>query len=251
MGHLEVLDSTFYQVSENVQAVRELFVQGLNGTNSNDEIDAMQREINERARTVIEIAENTKVINGSWEYIANSGSGGFAYNNFVQTGTKDSEGFRIDYNTDFLVMPVNPDGISINPENGNIRPTINQFVKAGTSLPNLRIPGASIGSHRGETTGSEVSQDFDEDALVQLDSMLSEIARMQSVYSADQKRLEEAYSYLEGQEISLNKSLSHFQDTDFAQETANFIKAQIQQQTAGSMVSQANAQAEFVLNLLP
>lgn len=36
-----------------------------------------------------------------------------------------------------------------------------------------------------------------------------------------------------------------------AKESAAFTKAQIRQQTAGSMTTQANAQAQLVLNLLP
>ena len=252
MGHLEVLDSASYQVNENLQAIRELFVQGLNGTNDTEEIDVLQREINERVRVVRNIAENTEVINGSREFIADSGSGGNAYNNYIQTGTQDQQGFTIDYNT-FPGAPYNPDSISFNPGTGPGRPAINfGLPTTGSSLIHLRLPGASIGSEAAESSGNpEVSQDYDPDGLANLDQIISNMARMQSVYSADQKRLEEAYSYLEDREISLNQSLSHFQDTDMAKESAAFTKAQIRQQAAGSMTTQANAQAQFVLNLLP
>ena len=56
---------------------------------------------------------------------------------------------------------------------------------------------------------------------------------------------------MEAEEISLNKSFSHFHDTDFAEESTNFAREQIRQQTAGAMYTQANAQAQFALSLLP
>ena len=253
MGHLEALDSATYQVTENVQAIRELFVQGLNGTNNTEELDALQREINNRVQSLRDIVNSAKVVNGSSETIARGYDSGnpFAYENFVQTGSQDNQGFTINYNSDSSLIPLNPDAINFWPGTGSGTPAINQGTTPGAELIHLRIPGASIGSWAGEITGSESNQDFDTDGLANIDLMISNITRMQSVYSADQKRLEEAYNYLEGQEISLNKSLSHFQDTDFALETANFTKAQIRQQTAGSMTAQANAQAQFVLNLLP
>ena len=210
MGHLEVLDSASYQVNENLQAIRELFVQGLNGTNDTEEIDALQREINARVQTLRDIADNTEVINGSYEFITKNGSGSLAYNNFVQTGAQDNQGFTIDYNSD-ASPPINPDSINMNPLGGPATPGINfNLNTTGNSLIHLRLPGANIGSYWGEEGNPEVGQVFDADGLESLDQMISNMTRMQSVYSADQKRLEEAYSYLEGREISLNQSLSHF-----------------------------------------
>ncbi|NQY79561.1 MAG: hypothetical protein HRT47_04540 [Candidatus Caenarcaniphilales bacterium] len=250
IGHLEVLDSAFYQVGDNLQAIRELFVQGLNGTNDTEEIDAIQREINARVKTLQDISDFTKVVNGSNEYIAFGGEGATAYQNYVQIGTNDSEGININY--DIGNTTSSPDGVSTNPGWGNFRSSINAFVVSGTSLLNLRLPGASVGSYYSESTGNaEQAQDFDSDGLANLDLMIGNMGRMQSVYAADQEYLQEMYSSLEGKEISLNKSLSHFQDTDFALETANFTKTQIKQQSAGAMLTQANAQAQFVLNLLP
>lgn len=46
MGHMEVAEGGLLQSLENVQRIRELMVQGLNGTNSVEEKNMLQREIN-------------------------------------------------------------------------------------------------------------------------------------------------------------------------------------------------------------
>ena len=50
IGHMEVAEGGLLKSLENVQRVRELMVQGLNGTNSVEEKNMLQREINEIVR---------------------------------------------------------------------------------------------------------------------------------------------------------------------------------------------------------
>jgi flagellin len=44
---------------ENVQRIRELFAQGLNGTNSANELNAIQNEVNTRIENIRDIFVNT------------------------------------------------------------------------------------------------------------------------------------------------------------------------------------------------
>ncbi|NQY79632.1 MAG: hypothetical protein HRT47_04900 [Candidatus Caenarcaniphilales bacterium] len=64
------------------------------------------------------------------------------------------------------------------------------------------------------------------------------ISRLNSIIKKDQK-------------IEFSKYKSQVNDTDMAKESAKFTSNQIQQQTSVSMVTQANAQAQFLLSLLP
>ncbi|NQY81130.1 MAG: hypothetical protein HRT47_12560 [Candidatus Caenarcaniphilales bacterium] len=73
---------------------------------------------------------------------------------------------------------------------------------------------------------------------------------MNRVIEAKSSFFKAKYEALE-EEISVNESMSHFQDADFAEESTKVTKAQIQQQTASAMYTQANAQAQFTLSLLP
>ncbi len=100
-GHLDVLYGAFEATFDNIQRIRELFIQGINGTNSVDEKNALQREINEIIEFQDNLARNTKVINGSLDVITTGGGSDTSfpgYINFVQTGANDSEGFTMDYN---------------------------------------------------------------------------------------------------------------------------------------------------------
>lgn len=46
-------------VQENLQRIRELVVQSASGTNSSDELDAIQREINSLVTTIDDIGDDT------------------------------------------------------------------------------------------------------------------------------------------------------------------------------------------------
>ena len=132
------------------------------------------------------------------------------------------------------------------------------------SLIALKIPGASVEPDTlalfqipdnaprqddGEF-GTNPTQE-NTDTLEHLDTMISNVTRISSIIDSEMVALKSRYEYLESKEISLNESQSHFSDTDFAEESTAFTREQIRQQTAGAMYTQANAQAQFALSLLP
>ncbi|NQY79259.1 MAG: flagellin [Candidatus Caenarcaniphilales bacterium] len=61
MGHMEVAEGGLLQSLENVQRIRELMVQGLNGTNSVEEKNMLQREINAIVEAQIFLANETRL----------------------------------------------------------------------------------------------------------------------------------------------------------------------------------------------
>ena len=81
--------------------------------------------------------------------------------------------------------------------------------------------------------------------------MFENMSRMNAVVNAEYSYLQAKFDQLEAEKISLSESQSHFMDTDFAEESTAFAREQLRQQTAGAMYSQANAQAQFALSLLP
>ena len=56
---VQTLEGSIQIVQENFQRIRELMVQATNGTNGQNELDAMQREINELINTAQDITEGT------------------------------------------------------------------------------------------------------------------------------------------------------------------------------------------------
>ncbi len=157
MGHMEAASGAIQKSVDNVQRIRELFVQGLNGTNSVDEKDALQREINELLEAQFNIILSTKVNAGSEEseYITATYMPDFQvygdFNPFLdsgyienfQVGVSDDDSYTVD-----LRGAIVDDGIGLMPGafsnslsglNANQGPAID-----GNNLHYLTIPGASI-----------------------------------------------------------------------------------------------------------
>ena len=60
-----------------------------------------------------------------------------------------------------------------------------------------------------------------------------------------------AFDKLEADKISYSGFQSQIQDTDYAKTASDLTRNQIQKESAASVLTQANAQMGFVLNLLP
>jgi flagellin-like hook-associated protein FlgL len=112
-------------------------------------------------------------------------------------------------------------------------------------LMQYKIPGATVQPYFGDGPPN------DTDDLTDLDNAIKNISRSISIVAGLKSRFEEKFKYLDDKKIASKTSLSHYQDTDFALETSEFTQAKIKQQTASSMLTQSNAQAQLALNLLP
>ncbi len=74
---------------------------------------------------------------------------------------------------------------------------------------------------------------------------------MMCTVNAKRTFFQEQFDFLEEQKFGYTNMQSQLQDTDFTTESTKFAKAQIKQQTASSMLSQANGQSQLALSLLP
>ena len=270
LGHFDLLSGGVEQSYDNLQKIRELFVQGINGTNSVEEKDAIQREIVELVRAQQFLGEETRAI---MEVSPGAGSGGappvgFQYDGddilnhgyyaTHQIGPNDSNSELMAFS--FMKEPTLVPPFELNETqigfttglgalNSGTDPVNPLIVDVENYLVNFKIPGASVDALvSDDNSGAGVA---DNDSLAMLDTMIANVSDMNGIIQSRRKFFEEHFTKLEGEKIALNKSLSHFQDTDIAEESTALIKEQIRQQSAGSMVTQANAQAQFALSLLP
>jgi flagellin len=83
-----------------------------------------------------------------------------------------------------------------------------------------------------------------------VDNDITTVATMRSVLGATQNRLDNAIGNLQTSSSNLAESRSRIIDTDYAAETAQLTKNQIQQQAATAMLAQANQMPNAVLSLL-
>ncbi len=87
-------------------------------------------------------------------------------------------------------------------------------------------------------------------ALNKIDSMMSKITKKQTELGATSNILNSTMEYQQVQSISKISTNSVIKDADFAEESSNYIKSQILQQTTSSLLSTANQNPNIALMLI-
>jgi flagellin len=114
------------------------------------------------------------------------------------------------------------------------------------TLSQFTVGSANVATRSG-TTATAASTN----ALLSLDSMINNVSRMRSQVGAYENSLGSNMDYLDRYAENLRGARSRVQDVDVAAESADTSRAQILQQSAATMLSQANATPQIALNLLP
>ena len=94
------------------------------------------------------------------------------------------------------------------------------------------------------------SQTGADSAISVIDGAIERISSMRSDLGAVENRLEHTVSNLMNISENTESARSRIQDADFAAESAKLAKAQVLKQAGVGMLSQANAGAQLVLQLL-
>lgn len=235
-------------IQENLQRIRELVVQGKNGTNGPSEADALQREINERIRNISDIANATK-FNGQ-DLLINP------TDKILQTGADNGQITTIELTSGIqanigINLNVSYEKTGTNSDFGSLVEGITDVVFANKGLHNIHLGVAgmnvqSLDKTLDPATGQNVIVTVDH-----LDKMIDNISRMRSYLGAKQNALESKIEYLDIARENAEASRSRIQDVDVAQESSVLVKNQILQQTASAMLAQANSQPQIALSLLP
>lgn len=206
---------------DNLQRIRELAVQAANGTNSENELAAIQREVNARVLTIEDIANSTE-FNGIHLLDGNAGTISF------QTGADNNQTTSIDL-TNFDI---------------NMDTTAAGSVGEGADqLDEISVGSTTVQIVFGGFTGAN--------PLTEFDTMIDNISRMRSELGALQNSLESKSEYLNVAKENAMSSRSRIRDVDVAKESSSMVKNQILQQSSAAMLSQANSTPQLALNLLP
>jgi len=231
IGMISTIDGALGTVQDNLQRIRELTVQALNGTNSNDERDAIQREVNERVTAINDMGtqatfNGVNLLKGTANITLQIGaSDGNSLTMYTSAGTSAATGFLINYSS-----------------------TTVGSLGEGTTL---QLSAFTVGSANVKTLSGTTSATATANALLNLDSMINNVSRMRSQVGAYENSLSSNMDYLDRYSESLRGARSRVQDVDVAAESADTSRAQILQQSAAAMLSQANATPQIALNLLP
>jgi len=249
---LSVIQRTYGDLStvmENLQKIRELMVKAANGTNGVDELNYIQSEVNENVAMIERTRETNNPFWGGFSSYLDNG-----YGTEVFLGENPVLGFK----KDFQVGPDSSDVItldftnSVSPDNcidtsvGSLAPgSLNEGASATLWQINIGGTTQSINEKYGSLPPTKTG------TINDLDIMIKNLSRMMSVTDKYNAKFTAAFDKLEADKISYSGFKSQVQDTDYAKTASDLTQNQIQKQSAVSVLTQANAQMGFVLNLLP
>lgn len=210
---LQVAEGAFATITENIQRIRELTVQGANDTYGTSEKNAIAKEIWERVQDINRIAQVTSF-------------------NSVQL---------LDGSVSTFVLQIGPNATA------NDTLSLSAALRTATaSAIGVSVAQASLTANGGIFESNGNAQAF----LTELDAALQTMFDRRSTIGALQGRLDSVINNLMIMSENITASESRIRDLDIAKETTNLMKSQVLQQAAASVLAQANQIPMIALNLL-
>lgn len=102
----------------------------------------------------------------------------------------------------------------------------------------------------GIDTVNMTTQEGAEKAITKLDSAITEVSAIRAKLGAYQNRLEHSIANLDTTGENMTEALSRVEDTDMAEEMAQYTQMQVLSQAGTSMLAQANQRPQTILSLL-
>lgn len=211
---LTTAEESYNLLTSHLQRVRDLTEQAANGTYGEDSLEAIQAEITSRLSEIDRISANCE-FNGIHLMDAS-----------VTANINLQVGIYGDANSQIALDK-------------------SLFAKSDTKTL-LGEEVATVASKcAGLTTGTTAAS-----MLEKLDTAIQNVAGRVTTLGAAQNRIESAIESIGVQSENITSSLSTIKDADVAEESSNYIKSQILQQAAATLLSTANQTPSIALNLL-
>ena len=260
---LQTTEGALGIIQENMQRIRELIVQGINGTYSASEKDALQREINERVRVIDDVAGSTEfngiplltgnnfAISGTNSDVilqTGSDSGQTTTISFASGTTLPNKGININVDQQTTAAPNVINGELVEGINATLNFALSELHIAGaTGVDSLAVQDARFGGAANISISPAATSPI---TLNDIDTMISNLSRMRSELGAIQNALDSKIGYLDIARENAEAARSRIKDVDVAKESSILVKNQILQQSAAAMLAQANSAPEIALQLL-
>ena len=261
---LTTAEETYGLLTSHLQRVRDLTEQAANGTYGSQSLRAIQAEIYARLQEVDRIAANAE-FNGiklmSFSQSGDNSDVGITSDGLnLQVGLYSNEYSRINLDVS-LFGDASISGLfkSLAQKGDVSLDTI--LTKAGgdttnyASEKNLMAFAAACSGLRYDSTADALYLRSSDgygatDMLAYVDAAINEISGRVTNIGAAQNRVNSAISALDVQSQNLTSSLSTLRDTDIAEESSNFVQAQILQQASATLLSTANQLPSVALSLI-
>ena len=262
LAMMSTAENATNDVTDMLQRIRELAVQGANDTNSAKDRDYLQNEVDALLTEINRVSTQTRYNNLILLDGQRSGS--------IQVGTEASQtiDFRIEsIDTDYLGLSweLGSDGKRITEkrvdENG-----ANVLDADGNKIfDNVLATGATGAVSNGSNEQAGTVNGLDTATIGRIDlsdadsaavalnlitAAIEKVATDRAGYGALQNRLEYTVSNLMNVSEYTQAARSRIEDADFAVESARLAKAQVLQQSSTAMLAQANASSQLALQLV-
>ena len=235
------------------QRIRTLALQSANGTNSNEDRDALQQEVESLCCEIERISADTtfggeKLLNGSKTSVD------------FQVGAEAKQTISLNFKKSVKNLQDDSDAeINGNWGVSNLIGTLGLKSKKDPKTDDASITDAQ-GYKKVSTTIDGASKDilaFDiskqdkaQDVLASIDSYIAAVDAKRADFGAVQNRLESTIRNQSNTSENVSAARSRIRDTDFASETAAMTQQNIIQQASQSILSQANQRPQVALSLL-
>ena len=262
---LTTAEETYGLLTSHLQRVRDLTEQAANGTYGSASLRAVQAEVAARLEEVSRIAANSEFNGIKLMAFKEDGDGSGIREEGVnlQVGLYADANSRIVLSSE-LFANANLSGLFANlPTNASSAHSLAELVQqAGGATTMDLATERDIQAFAAACSGliyDSSTKDFSlqgtsgygpKEMLAYIDDAINEISGRVTRIGAVQNRVASAISALDVQSQNLTSSLSTLRDADIAEESSNYIQAQILQQASATLLSTANQLPSVALNLI-
>ena len=224
---LTTLEDTYSLLTDHCQRVRDLTEQAANGTYGTQSLKAIQSEITARLEEINRIAANCefnglKMMNNSMSDIS------------LQVGLYGDDDSRIVLKDELF-------------KDASVEALFDEYGELDTADATVeKIAQKCAGFNDDGSIASTNATGM----LSVIDKVINQISDRVTTLGAAQNRIDSAIESIAVQSENITSSLSTLRDTDIAEESSNYIQAQILQQAASTLLATANQTPSIALNLL-
>ena len=221
---LQTADGAAIEISNMLQRMRELAVQGASGTITTSDRTALNTEFTALRDQIDEIANNTQ-----WNGVAILNGNTTIHEN---QNTANQVNFHVGANASQTIVL-----------------DLGDFNLAAGAV--TATGGRSVGIYGADISATALSsRSASNTAITTVNTAIAGVEAYRAKFGSTINRLEYAADNLANVSQNTSASRSRILDTDYAAETTELARSQIIQQAATAMLSQANQQAQTVLALL-
>lgn len=267
---LTTAEQSYSLLTDHLQRIRDLTEQAANGTYGSASLKAIQSEIYARLQEINRISANTEF-------------NGIKLMSYNDSDNDQNVGIGMTSNGLNLQVGLYSEGESVINLDVSLfkSAAISSLFAGGTASVNgadtdlsTVLTGMGVTEELSTETGlkqlaaacSGLKYDADKDSysllsdtvddygasslLGFIDNAIDEISRRVTKIGAAQNRVDSALSAIDVQSQNLISSLSTLRDTDVAEESSNYLQAQILQQASATLLATANQTPSIALNLI-